>query len=426
MLAEPPPPPTESVDDDLVQRKLWIPNDRLEWQLCLGRGANGMVFAGRERDMGPVAIKTIKQVAGSKESLTQEIKVASELKHRNICQFYGLSAGSPPNSSEVMWLLITERCDCSLWKLIHNGKRLRWRARVKLAKDIAQGMNYLHGHAQSAHLDLKSDNVLVSHDTAKIADFGSIRTAQREKIIKLATPPTPESRLAAAAAAAAEPRHGLLGRHSDGPPTSGIVGVGTPEWMAPEVTGWMTEKESLNISPSDITSLQPADVYSFSIVCWELLTRRRPLDGFGPYADTVKIPMWVGLHAARPVFPVECCPPLWVALCEQCWKQDASERPTFAMVLSDLEPMLECWQHTKACTKQACSAECIERLKAREDWPENSRPLDLHFSDRGATEVALECPSGGLAVVGHVDTTRGVGDGDREGGDGGATVPLSL
>ena len=111
----------------------------------------------------------------------------------------------------------SEKCDGSLWNILHSKRlRLRWVQRLKLAKDIAQGMQYrlrlcsihlrchdhdptrhltnclgftirfvitvsivderrkraarryLHGYQRVAHLDLKSPNVLVLQNTAKV------------------------------------------------------------------------------------------------------------------------------------------------------------------------------------------------------------------------------------------------------------------
>ena len=44
----------------------------------------------------------------------------------------------------------------------------------QIARDMAQGMNYLHTHRPAVlHLDLKSGNVLLNRELrAKIADFG--------------------------------------------------------------------------------------------------------------------------------------------------------------------------------------------------------------------------------------------------------------
>jgi serine/threonine protein kinase len=52
--------------------------------------------------------------------------------------------------------------------------QLPWGFRCRIAADVAAGMEYLHalGHA---HLDLKSLNVLIKDEAAKLTDFGSTR-----------------------------------------------------------------------------------------------------------------------------------------------------------------------------------------------------------------------------------------------------------
>ncbi|CAM9837057.1 unnamed protein product, partial [Scytosiphon promiscuus] len=112
--------------------------------------------------------------------------------------------------------------DCWPWSLV-----------VKVAEGVACGMWYLHQHEPFPilHRDLKSANLLLDESfNVKICDFGL-------------------ARLKAFTNSAA-----MTGN------------CGTVQWMAPEVLA--SEKYA-----------EPADVYSFAIVCWELLSRACPYDG---------------------------------------------------------------------------------------------------------------------------------------------------
>ncbi|CAN0203168.1 unnamed protein product, partial [Ectocarpus fasciculatus] len=75
---------------------------------------------------------------------------------------------------------------------------------------------------------------------------------------------------------------------------------GTVQWMAPEVLA--SEKYA-----------EPADVYSFAIVCWELLSRACPYDGM----SQIQVAVAVLNDSLRPHIP-EWCPRDFAALIEVC------------------------------------------------------------------------------------------------------------
>ena len=82
-------------------------------------------------------------------------------------------------------------------------------------------------------------------------------------------------------------------------------------WMAPEV---------IEHAPYGTK----ADVFSFGIVLWELLTGRVP------YADMSPLQAAVGVvqKGLRPPIPSD-CPTVLADVMRQCWAKNPNDRPTF-------------------------------------------------------------------------------------------------
>jgi serine/threonine protein kinase len=124
----------------------------------------------------------------------------------------------------------------------------------------------------------------------------------------------------------------VASKHQTMTTTSDDGALGTPEWMAPELL-----KGSSFASPQ-------ADVYSFSMVMYELLTGSRPFEGF-PARETVRfmgpelVTIWA-LNGARPTVAAN-CPQPWAALMAHCWKAVPSERPQFSEVATVLKGMID-------------------------------------------------------------------------------------
>jgi len=164
--------------------------------------------------------------AGEKEAVSefeQELELLTRLRHPNILLYLG---GSTSNND---FFFITELMETDLLELIKKkDPKAEWNNMGKyFARDIASALSYLHGK-QLVHKDMKSGNVLINRNAAKLADFGLTKTVE-EKNNRL----TIDRAFSAA-------------------------------WASPE-----------QINPNSIVSY-PTDVYSFAIICWEMLTQKVP------------------------------------------------------------------------------------------------------------------------------------------------------
>ncbi|EGR32511.1 protein kinase domain protein, partial [Ichthyophthirius multifiliis] len=98
------------------------------------------------------------------------------------------------SQNENNFYVVTELCNGgSLFDLLHSKQNifLPWLQRIKICKDIANGMQYLHSfNPPIIHRDLKSLNLLLDipyqedifNYNIKIADFGLSR-AQSQNIM---------------------------------------------------------------------------------------------------------------------------------------------------------------------------------------------------------------------------------------------------
>ncbi|KAJ4455967.1 putative protein kinase [Paratrimastix pyriformis] len=193
-------------------------------------------------------------------------------------------------------LIITEFMSRgSLYALLHDDSAvLPAELRLRMAFDMARGLNYLHTlRPPILHRDVKSQNMLVTDDLrVKARDSPLLLIIAHSMIWRMGVSDFGISRLSQEA---------------------GITtAAGTPAWSAPEVLrgdrSWL-----------------PSDVYSFGVVLWELATRQTPWDGVPP----LRVMMAVAQEGARlPIPPTEQCPPVLVELMQACFAERPEDRPT--------------------------------------------------------------------------------------------------
>lgn len=138
----------------------------------LGRGGMGAVYRGRDIALNrAVAIKVMLSSYGEDPEFVanfrREAQAAAALNHPNVVQIYsfGIEQGQP---YIVMELLTGGRFDA----MIARGEPLDQALVVKIAVDVAEGLNAANAIGL-IHGDVKPENVLLdSNGTAKVLDFG--------------------------------------------------------------------------------------------------------------------------------------------------------------------------------------------------------------------------------------------------------------
>jgi Protein tyrosine and serine/threonine kinase len=81
---------------------------------------------------------------------------------------------------------------------------------------------------------------------------------------------------------------------------------------------------------------EAADVFSYAVVLWQLLTREEPFAGKGQ----VEAAAAVALDGKRMGFPPSTPPPV-IELISQCWDAMPGHRPSFEAIVDSLTPMID-------------------------------------------------------------------------------------
>ncbi|XP_010254566.1 PREDICTED: serine/threonine-protein kinase CTR1-like [Nelumbo nucifera] len=277
-----------NLEPSLAMDWLEISWDELQIKERVGAGSFGTVHRA-EWHGSDVAVKVLSIQDFHDDQLKEflrEVAIMKRIRHPNVVLFMGAVTKRPHLS------IVTEYLPRgSLYRLIHRaaaGEILDKKRRLRMALDVAKGINYLHRlNPPIVHWDLKSPNLLVDKNwTVKVCDFGLSRFKANTFISSKSV-------------------------------------AGTPEWMAPEF---------LRGEPSN----EKSDVYSFGVILWELVTMQQPWNGLSP-AQVVGA---VAFQNRRLTIPQNTCLML-ASLIESCWADDPKQRPSFASIVETLKKLLK-------------------------------------------------------------------------------------
>ncbi|XVE67212.1 hypothetical protein DITRI_Ditri08aG0142000 [Diplodiscus trichospermus] len=251
----------------------------LKFENKVASGSYGDLYKGTYCSQ-EVAIKVLKPErinTDMQKEFAQEVYIMRKVRHKNVVQFIG-ACTKPPSLC-----IVTEfMSGGSVYDYLHKQKGVfKLPSLLKVAIDVSKGMNYLHQN-NIIHRDLKAANLLMDeNEVVKVADFGVARVKAQSGVMTAET--------------------------------------GTYRWMAPEV---------IEHKPYD----HKADVFSFGIVLWELLTGKLPYE----YLTPLQAAVGVVQKGLRPTIPKHTNPKL-TELLERCWQQDPTLRPDFSEIIEILQ-----------------------------------------------------------------------------------------
>lgn len=206
-------------------------------------------------------------------------------------------------------------------------------SRVRMAKDVALGMNWLHSNKPSIlHRDLNPSNLLVDENLhVKIADYGlsRIRDETSSPYQSHVSSDAMDVDLSASAASLSASSMEIAANSS---------AKGTPYYMAPELfrNEPYTEKcDVYSFGVGTIPSICCLAVSHFRVssVLWQLLTKQEPFADISNMGQLIRDVLELG---ARPAIPADTHPSLR-ELIQDCWEADPMRRPPFSSIVKRLD-----------------------------------------------------------------------------------------
>ncbi|XP_031272379.1 serine/threonine receptor-like kinase NFP [Pistacia vera] len=104
----------------------------------------------------------------------EELKILQKVNHGNLVKLEGFCI-DPEDANCYLIYEYVENGSLHSWLHENKNKKLNWKTRLRIAVDVANGLQYIHEHTRPrvVHKDIKSSNVLLdSNMRAKIANFG--------------------------------------------------------------------------------------------------------------------------------------------------------------------------------------------------------------------------------------------------------------
>ena len=213
-------------------------DNRYEILEIIGTGGMAVVYKARCHRLNRlVAIKILKDEFARDEEFRRRFHAEGEavgmLSHPNIVQVYDVS------SSDTANYIVMELIDgISMKQYMEKKGVLNWKETLHFSMQIAKALEHAHSRG-IIHRDIKPHNVMVlKNGSVKVTDFGIARVMSKSNTL------TKEA-------------------------------LGSVHYISPEQTkgGWVDNR---------------SDIYSLSVVMYEMMTGRPPYDGESPVAVAIQ------------------------------------------------------------------------------------------------------------------------------------------
>lgn len=195
--------------------------------------------------------------------------------HSNVINFYGITKDSNGHYNTVLQFVgNTNLRD----HLNHNNSKLSWDEKFNMAKEIVEGIEFLHKN-NIAHCNLHYGNVLVYEGKMIIAGFDLLEQ-ENQKVYP---------------------------------------------YIEPQYLKDTSYKRDMR-----------SDIYSLGVILWEISSNRPPF----PSSHSVKLGGSASI--SKRIFkgeretPIEGTPPRYIQLYKQCWDNEPTRRPGISLILNTL------------------------------------------------------------------------------------------
>ena len=295
-----------------------IDHNELHYQNYIDVGSVGMVA--EYKWLGEtVAAKSVRAPGESRAKFEDEAAILATVQHPNVVRLLGAAFQEEKETG----MLVMELMECDLRSLIdkrikHEPQPFPLIVAVDIMIQVAEALHYLFAQ-RVLHRDLKAKNILVSkcklppriqssgsgdlRDLFTFPDLDQLIRCEEYYVVKLAD----------------------FGLAKCRPMTShcSTLNTGTTLWRAPEVF-------HLPDAESSAEYKWPADIYSFGMTCYEILSGRIPFEGYPNHSILERIQ-----RGERPNLEGK-APPALLQLIKRCWDTRPENRPNIDEIVKQL------------------------------------------------------------------------------------------
>ncbi|CAK8674438.1 hepatocyte growth factor receptor-like [Clavelina lepadiformis] len=279
-------PLLDAFDSELAMglSQCYLERERLQLGEVITGGNFGDIWKGKLKTRDgthiDVAVKSLKNLQDPEdiEKFLREGVMMRGLDHPNVLSLIGVCVDADVDQGRTSPLIVLPFMkNGDLRTFLRDGNNvLTVLHLIKFCANVALGMEYL-AEKKFVHRDLAARNCMVGEDwNVKVADFGLSRDLYDRDYYR-----------------------------------SSVKTQLPLKWMPPE---------SIKYGRYD----EKTDVWSFGIVCWEIMTR-----GAIPYPTIQAAAILEYLSEGKRMDRPECCPYKLYKIMKICWDDDPEKRPTF-------------------------------------------------------------------------------------------------